>query len=139
MFNFPAVYRFISTSNETIYIGSAKVLARRMSAHKNNGHLPKECYQSISRIEYVKCPTHGDALKLEADLIDYYRPHYNKMLKRKDIDVQLDPIIEKINWKLYKELKPLESDKIEANRKEDFKALVVAAALFIGVILLLVT
>ena len=139
MFNFPAVYRFISTSNETIYIGSAKVLARRMTAHRNNGHLPKECYQSISRIEYVKCQTHGDALKLEAELIDYYRPHYNKMLKRKDIDVKLDPIIEKINWKLYKELKPLDTDKIKANRKDDIKALVVAATLFVGIMFLFLT
>lgn len=133
-FNFPAVYRFISTTDSIIYVGSAKVLSKRMAAHRSNGHLPKECYENISRIEYIKCPTHGDALKLESELIDYYIPRYNKQLKRKDIDVKYNPTFEKLNWKTYKELKALDQDKINTTERQDKILIAAAYVMFVFII-----
>jgi excinuclease UvrABC nuclease subunit len=51
------VYRFVNENNEIIYIGKAKDLRNRINTHN---HLPKECYEERTRIEYTSFETETD-------------------------------------------------------------------------------
>ena len=97
------IYRFIDCDNNIIYIGkTSQTLDKRISQHFTKGHLPKECYSSIARIEYQKYKTESDALIMEAYYITKDSPRYNKLQKSRDLPtLELD-----INeWKLYRQYK----------------------------------
>ena len=97
------IYRFISCDNNIIYVGkTSQALDKRIGQHFTKGHLPKECYCSIAKIEYQKYKTEADALVMETYYITKYNPRYNKLQKSKDLptlnlDIQ--------DWKLYKQYK----------------------------------
>ena len=97
------IYRFINQDNTVIYVGkTSQTLDKRIGQHFTKGHLPKECYKSIVRIEYQKYKTEADALIMETYYITKYDPKYNKLQKSRDLpSLELD-----INeWKLYKQYK----------------------------------
>ena len=51
-------YRFKDRYDNTIYVGyTGQTMAQRMNQHFNKGHLPKECYKSVAKIEYIKWAT----------------------------------------------------------------------------------
>ena len=57
------IYRFIDQDNNIIYVGkTSQALDKRIGQHFTKGHLPKECYKSIARIEYQKYKTEADSL-----------------------------------------------------------------------------
>ena len=76
-----------------------------MQSHFTKGHLSKECYNSVAKIEYQKHKTESDALIMETYYITKYSPKYNKLGQSRDV-----PTItfDEKNWKTYKELKPVQ-------------------------------
>lgn len=99
------VYRFIDGNKKVIYVGKTNNLDKRYVQHFNkNGHLPKECYKSVWKIEYIKVDSELNALLLETYYINKYRPKYNKLNKTYKAtstdNVNLKEIKE--NWKTYK-------------------------------------
>ena len=100
------VYRFIDTTGKVIYIGKTINIHNRMKQHFRGGHLPLECYKSVSRIEYQKYRTESDSLIMETYYITKYNPKYNQLQKSRDIpNIEFD---EK-KWRIYKELQPIRS------------------------------
>ncbi|MGL5348247.1 MAG: nucleotide excision repair endonuclease [Peptostreptococcaceae bacterium] len=96
-------YRFVDVNNRIIYIGKTVNIDRRIAEHfGGKGHLPKECYNSVARIEYQKHNTEADALIWETYYITLLSPKFNKLQKSRDM-----PTIEfkEKEWKLYKQLK----------------------------------
>ena len=48
------VYRFKNEENEIIYVGKTKDLKQRIRTHfGKQGHLPKECYEEVRKIEFL--------------------------------------------------------------------------------------
>ena len=94
---------FFDINNNIIYVGkTSQTLDKRIGQHFTRGHLPKQCYSSIARIEYQKYKTESDALIMETFYITKYNPKYNKLQKSRDL-----PTIDLDNqeWKLYKQYK----------------------------------
>ena len=105
------VYRFIDIRGNVIYYGKTLDMQNRMKNHFTKGHLPKECYQSVAKIEYQKYKTESDALIMETYFITKYSPKYNKLGKSRDVPtITLD---EK-EWKTYQVLKK-QAEKSEAS------------------------
>ena len=96
-------YRFKDIEGNIIYVGfTGQTMAERMNQHFTKGHLPKECYKSVAKIEYIKWKTKSDAQVMEVYFINKYKPKFNKQDKRSDtLTIQLD---EK-EWKTYQVLK----------------------------------
>ena len=48
------VYRFLKKNEEVIYVGKTETdLRKRISGHFTRGHLPKECYEETSKIQFL--------------------------------------------------------------------------------------
>lgn len=100
------VYRFIDGKGNIIYVGKTVNINNRMQQHfSDKGHLPKECYNSVAKIEYQKYKTESDSLIMETYYITKYSPKYNKLGQSRDF-----PTItfDEKNWKIYKEFKPVQ-------------------------------
>lgn len=99
------VYRFLDGKGNIIYVGKTVNMDNRMQNHFNKGHLPKECYNSVAKIEYQKYKTESDSLIMETYYITKYSPKYNKLGQSRDV-----PTItfDEKNWKTYKEFKPVQ-------------------------------
>ena len=55
-------YRFKDINNNIIYVGKTVDMNKRMEQHfGGRGHLDKDCYKSVARIEYQKYNTETDA------------------------------------------------------------------------------
>ena len=99
------VYRFIDGKGNIIYVGKTVNINSRMQQHFSNGHLDKQCYNSVAKIEYQKYKTESDSLIMETYYITKYSPKYNKLGQSRDV-----PTItfDEKNWKIYKEFKPIQ-------------------------------
>ena len=100
------VYRFIDGKGNIIYVGKTVNINNRMQQHfSDKGHLPKECYNSVAKIEYQRYKTESDSLIMETYYITKYSPKYNKLGQSRDV-----PTItfDEKNWKIYKEFKPVQ-------------------------------
>ena len=135
------VYRFIDTSNNVIYVGSAKNIDKRLKSHfsPKGSNVDKEAYKNTSRVEIIKTDSYGKALDYEQYFINKYKPHYNKRDKSHNLDSKVVKNEDEYKhlenkWKVYWKLRPLDKDKIEANKKDDLKAMFIAAVVFILVI-----
>ena len=136
------VYRFIDTSNNVIYVGSAKNIDKRLKSHfsPKGSNVDKEAYKTTARVEILKTDSYGKALDYEQYFINEYKPKYNKRDKSHDINSKVVTDEEAYKhldnkWKLYWKLRPLDKDKIEANKKDDLKAMFIVAVMFILVII----
>ena len=97
------VYRFIDEKGNIIYVGKTVNINNRMQQHfSDKGHLPKECYREVAKIECIKWATKSDAQIMEVYYINKYKPKYNKQDKRLD---QLTLVLEEKEWKTYEVLK----------------------------------
>ena len=123
-------YRFIDKYGNVIYIGKTVNMDLRMQNHFNKGHLPKECYNAVCRIEYQKYKTESDSLIMETYYITKHSPRYNKLQQSRD-----SPTIqfEEGSWRTYKQFKP-----IQVNPYKPSKFLKFALALIYLIIILLV-
>ena len=81
----PGVYMFLDKDEQAIYIGKAKNLRNRLASYFRKGTvypaktaimLKRACY-----LDVVITPTERDALIIEAELINEYKPKYNIRLR----------------------------------------------------------
>ena len=134
-------YRFLDTLENTIYIGSAKNIDRRLRSHFHGkqGHLGREVYNQVARVEICKCEDYPSALALEQFLINKYKPRYNKKDKDHNINskvVSNNEFYENIEaWEVYYKLRSLDKEKIDLSKKQDRALVVVAYSMFILLIL----
>ena len=135
------VYRFLDTMENIIYVGSSKSVDRRLKSHfgGKQGHLGKNVYSQVARVEVCKCADYPTALALEQYLINKYKPRYNKKDKDHNINskvVSNNEFYEKLeNWKTYYKFKEYDKDKIELNKKQDTLVMAISYIVFILVIL----
>ena len=92
-------YRFLDVNNNVIYVGYTWNIDKRISDHFTRGHLPKECYKKIARIECIKWKTKCDAQVMEVYYINKYKPKYNKLNKKNDT---LTIKVDEKEWKTYR-------------------------------------
>ena len=97
-------YRFVDANENIIYVGyTAQSMAKRMGQHMERGHLPKKCYKSIARIDYIKWETKSDAQVMEVYFINKYHPIYNKLDKQNDhLNIQ---VTDEKEWQVYQIIK----------------------------------
>ena len=135
------VYRFLDTMENIIYVGSSKSVDRRLKSHfgGKQGHLGKNVYSQVARVEVCKCTDYPTALALEQYLINKYKPRYNKKDKDHNINskvVSNNDFYENLeNWKTYYKFKEYDKDKIELNKKQDTIVMAISYIVFILVIL----
>ena len=125
------VYRFLDSKGNIIYIGKTVNMDNRMQSHFTKGHLPKECYRSVAKIEYQKYKTESDSLIMETYYITKYSPKYNKLGQSRDV-----PTItfDEKNWKIYKELKPIQTKPYKPSKLLKFAL----ASIYLIIILLVI-
>lgn len=134
-------YRFLDTKKKVIYIGSAKNIDRRLHSHfcGKRGHLSRECYDSVAKIEVTKTKDYASSLALEQYLINKYKPKYNKRDKERSINSKVvvnEKLYEGIeHWKLYHQIKPFEEDNKLNTSKFN---IVIAVAYVIAIIIFLI-
>lgn len=97
-------YRFVDTNENVIYVGyTGQTMAKRISQHFAKGHLPKKCYKSIARIDYIKWDSKSDAQVMEVYYINKYHPKFNKLDKQGDrLNIQIE---DEKEWKVYQVIK----------------------------------
>lgn len=97
-------YRFVDTNENVIYVGyTGQTMAKRISQHFTKGHLPKKCYKSIARIDYIKWDSKSDAQVMEVYYINKYHPKFNKFDKQGDrLNIQIE---DEKEWKVYQVIK----------------------------------
>ena len=97
-------YRFVDTNENVIYVGyTGQTMAKRISQHFTKGHLPKKCYKSIARIDYIKWDSKSDAQVMEVYYINKYHPKFNKLDKQGDrLNIQIE---DEKEWKIYQVIK----------------------------------
>ena len=100
------VYRFLDVYDNVIYwyVGyTGQKMGERMNQHFTKGHLPKECYSSVAKIEYIKWKTKSDAQVMEVYYINKYHPKFNKLDKQGDrLNIQIE---DEKEWKVYQVIK----------------------------------
>ncbi len=85
--NKPGVYYFYNDKGETIYVGKANDLKKRVGQHfkrNNSSTLRQSLITEITSIGYERCGTELMALILEAMEIKRIYPKYNQALKKYD-------------------------------------------------------
>lgn len=133
----PGCYRFLDTTDNTIYIGSAKNIHTRLNQHFSNkgSNVGKEAYTTTARVEIIKTKSYGQALDLEQYLINEYKPRYNKRDKSHNINskvVNNEEEYKKLeNWQLYYQLQELDKEKINLTKKQDELIMAVTYLIFI--------
>ena len=93
------VYRFVDRYNNIIYVGRTIDIKTRMKQHfSTKGHLPKECYESVHRIEYITTKTSNDMKIKELYYIGKWLPRFNKADKN-ETSVSIDETND--TWSVY--------------------------------------
>ena len=80
----PGVYRMENAKGETLYVGKAKSLRRRVAAYTKPGRLPERLRRMISQtssLEVISTHTEAEALLLESNLIKQRKPRYNIVMR----------------------------------------------------------
>ena len=97
-------YRFVNANNDVIYVGyTGQSMSKRIGQHFTKGHLPKKCYKSIARIDYIKWDTKSDAQVMGVFFINKYHPKFNRLDKQDDrLNIQ---VTDEKEWKTYQVIK----------------------------------
>lgn len=136
----PGCYRFLDTLENIIYVGSAKNIDRRLRSHFNGkqGHLGKEVYNQVARVEICKCEDYPSALALEQFLINKYKPRYNSKDKAHNINSKVvanpDTYESMEKWEVYYKLRSLDKEKIDLTKKQDRAVIAIAYVVFFLII-----
>lgn len=71
-------YKFLNKYNEILYIGKTIDIKDRMYTHfGSNGHLGKDKYSQVYKIEYIECDNNADMSVKEIYFINKYKPPFN--------------------------------------------------------------
>lgn len=81
-------YRFRNDEANTIYIGSAKNIDKRLKSHfsSKGSNVSREGYYNTAKVEIIKTKNYATSLALEQFLINEYKPKYNKKDKSSNIN-----------------------------------------------------
>ena len=80
----PGIYQYLNAEGTIIYVGKAKNLKRRVYSYFSKEHQPGKTRVLVSKIadiRYIVVNSEEDALLLENNLINKYKPRYNVLLK----------------------------------------------------------
>ena len=80
----PGVYRMYNQAGESLYVGKARQLAKRVASYTQPTRLSNRLIRMVSetvKLEVTITTTEVDALLLESNLIKKLRPRYNILLK----------------------------------------------------------
>jgi len=80
----PGVYQMIDESGETLYVGKARSLKKRVASYFRTSGLPPKTQammRHVANVEVIKTHTESEALLLENNLIKKHRPRYNVLLR----------------------------------------------------------
>lgn len=96
------VYRFKS-GGDIKYVGITNSIGARMLQHFTNGHLDKEMYDNVEKIEYIEVDSEAVMNLLEVYLINKWKPEWNTMRKY-DGELSfgcIDDLIKEELWREY--------------------------------------
>jgi excinuclease ABC subunit C len=82
--NDPGIYKYLSSTDELLYVGKAKNLRKRVSTYFNKTFTNYKTYELVQRIHHIEFTivnSEQDAFLLENALIKQYQPRFNINLK----------------------------------------------------------
>lgn len=82
--NTPGVYQFLDAKGETLYVGKARNLKKRLASYFRRSGVPPKTSSMMSHVRDIALTlthTESEALLLESNLIKKHRPRYNIVLR----------------------------------------------------------
>ena len=82
--NGPGVYRMLGSNDDVLYVGKAKNLKNRVSSYTRiSGHSNRiaNMIRLTHNMEFIRTQTEADALLLEANLIQKFKPRFNVLMR----------------------------------------------------------
>lgn len=80
----PGVYQFLGANGETLYVGKAKNLKKRVASYFRRSGVPPKTSAMMGHVRDIALTlthTESEALLLESNLIKKHRPRYNIVLR----------------------------------------------------------